>query len=39
MVGGGKRLPPDRNVRMNLELLHERRFPNGTVYLHHRARK
>ena len=38
VVGGGKRSLPD-NVRVNLELLHERRFRNGTVYLHYRARK
>jgi dihydrofolate reductase len=37
VVGGGKRSLPD-NVRVNLELLHERRFRNGTVYLHYRAR-
>ncbi len=37
VVGGGKRSLPD-NVRVNLELLHERRFGNGTVYLHYRAR-
>jgi dihydrofolate reductase len=36
-VGGGKpSLPAD--VRMNLELLEERRFRNGTVYLRYRAR-
>jgi dihydrofolate reductase len=39
MVGGGKRSLPDKNVRVDLELLHERRFRNGTVYLYHRARK
>jgi dihydrofolate reductase len=37
VVGGGKRSLPD-NVRVNLELLDERRFGNGTVYLHYRAR-
>jgi dihydrofolate reductase len=37
VVGGGKRSLPD-NVRVNLELLHERRLGNGTVYLHYRAR-
>jgi dihydrofolate reductase len=38
LVGGGKRSLPDRNVRLNLELLHERRFRNGTVYLCYGAR-
>jgi dihydrofolate reductase len=38
LVGGGKRSLPDRNVLVNLELLDERRFRNGTVYLHYRAR-
>jgi len=38
VVGGGKPSLQDRNVRVNLELLHERRFHNGTVYLHYRAR-
>src|SRR5438045_1937311 len=33
VVGGGTRALPDR-VRMSLELLGERRFQNGTVYLH-----
>jgi dihydrofolate reductase len=37
VVGGGKRSLPD-NVRVNLDLLHQRRFGNGTVYLHYRAR-
>jgi dihydrofolate reductase len=37
VVGGGKRcLPCD--VRLELELLDERRFGNGTVHLHYRAR-
>jgi dihydrofolate reductase len=35
VVGGGKRSLPD-GVRVNLELVHERRFRNGTVYLHYR---
>jgi dihydrofolate reductase len=35
VVGGGKRSLPD-SVRINLELVHERRFRNGTVYLHYR---
>jgi dihydrofolate reductase len=38
VVGGGKRSLPDRNVRVNLELLEERRFGDGTVYLHYRIR-
>ena len=37
VVGGGTRALPDR-VRMSLELLGERRFQNGTVYLHYRTR-
>ena len=37
VVGGGKRSLPD-NVRANLELLDERRFRNGTVYLQYRTR-
>jgi RibD domain-containing protein len=37
VVGGGKRPLPD-GVCMELELLHERRFRNGTVYLHYRRR-
>jgi dihydrofolate reductase len=32
IVGGGKRALPD-NVRVRLELLEERRFENGVVYL------
>jgi dihydrofolate reductase len=39
IVGGGKRSLPDRNVRVNLELLDEHRFRNGTAYLHYRTRK
>jgi dihydrofolate reductase len=38
VVGGGKRALPDANARTNLELLHERSFQNGTVYLHYRTR-
>jgi dihydrofolate reductase len=38
VVGGGKRSLPGNDVRVNLELLHERRFRNGTVYLHYRTR-
>jgi dihydrofolate reductase len=36
-VGGGKRALPD-NVRVKLELLDERRFGNGVVYLRYRTR-
>ena len=37
VVGGGKRsLPP--NVRLELELLDERRFAGGVVYLRYRTR-
>jgi dihydrofolate reductase len=37
IVGGGKPgLPLD--VRLDLELVDERRFANGVVYLHHRSR-
>jgi dihydrofolate reductase len=38
LVGGGKRSLPDDNVRVNLELLADRRFRNGMVYLHYRTR-
>jgi dihydrofolate reductase len=37
VVGGGKRSLPD-NVRMKLDLLDERRFGNGMVYLEYRTR-
>jgi dihydrofolate reductase len=37
VVGGGKRCLPD-NVRLELELLDERRFGNGMVFLHYRTR-
>jgi dihydrofolate reductase len=37
VVGGGKRSIPD-NVRVKLELLDERRFKGGVVYLHYRTR-
>ena len=37
IVGGGKRALPD-GVRLDLELVDERRFANGVVRLHHRAR-
>jgi dihydrofolate reductase len=36
MVGGGKRFLPD-GVRMQLELLEERRFGNGVVFLRYRT--
>jgi dihydrofolate reductase len=36
VVGGGKRALPD-GVRLGLELLDERRFANGVVYLRHRV--
>jgi dihydrofolate reductase len=37
VVGGGKQSLPD-NVRLQLELLDERRFGNGIVYLYYRTR-
>jgi dihydrofolate reductase len=37
VVGGGKRFLPN-DVRVNLELLDERRFGNGTVHLRYRTR-
>jgi dihydrofolate reductase len=37
VVGGGKRALPD-DVRLDLELLDERRFDSGVVHLHYRAR-
>jgi dihydrofolate reductase len=37
VVGGGKQSLPD-NVRLKLELLEERRFGDGVVYLHYRTR-
>jgi dihydrofolate reductase len=36
LVGGGKRALPD-GVRLELELLDERRFSNGAVHLHYAA--
>ena len=36
VVGGGKQSLPN-NVRLNLELLDERRFGNGVVYLRYRT--
>lgn len=38
MVGGGKQSLPE-DVRLELELLDERRFGNGTVFLRYRARQ
>ena len=38
ILGGGKQCLPD-NVRLQLELLEERRFSNGVVYLRHRTRQ
>ncbi len=37
VVGGGNRALPD-GVRLDLDLLDERRFGNGTVHLHYRPR-
>ena len=37
VVGGGKQFFPD-DVRLELELLDERRFGNGVVHLHYRTR-
>ena len=37
VVGGGTRALPDR-VRLDLELLDERRFGSGVVHLHYRTR-
>jgi dihydrofolate reductase len=37
IVGGGKPALPD-NVRLELELLEERRFANGVVFLRYRTR-
>ena len=36
IVGGGTRFLPER-LRLDLELAEERRFANGTVYLHYRT--
>jgi hypothetical protein len=36
VVGGGTRSLPD-NVRLKLELLHQRRFASGVVYLRYRS--
>jgi dihydrofolate reductase len=37
VVGGGKQSLPD-NLRLELDLLDERRFGNGTVHLRYRTR-
>jgi len=37
IVGGGKQSLPD-NVRLELELLDERRFGNGVVHVHYRTK-
>jgi dihydrofolate reductase len=37
IVGGGKSGLP-REVKLDLELLDQRRFANGVVHMHHRAR-
>ena len=37
VVGGGTRALPD-GVRLDLELVDQRRFSSGVVYLHHRRR-
>jgi riboflavin biosynthesis pyrimidine reductase len=38
VVGGGKRSLPD-DVRLRFELLDERRFESGMVYLYYRTRR
>jgi hypothetical protein len=38
LVAGGKRSLPD-GVRLDLELLEERRFRDGAVYLRYRIRR
>ena len=38
LMGGGKSALPD-NVRLELELLAERRFPDGRVYLRYGTRQ
>lgn len=38
LVGGGHRWLPDLDVHLKLELLDQRRFRSGVVYLHYRAR-
>jgi len=38
LVGGGKRALPEDRARIDLELLGERRFTNGAVFLRYRIR-
>ncbi|TDC51848.1 deaminase [Jiangella ureilytica] len=38
VVGGGTRFLPD-DVRLDLELVQQRRFANGVVYVHYRVRQ
>ena len=38
IVGGGKRFLPD-GLRLDLELVEERTFGNGAVFLHYRVRR
>jgi dihydrofolate reductase len=38
IVGAGKAALPERGSRLSLELLGERRFDSGAIYLHYRAR-
>jgi len=38
MIGGGKRVLPD-NIRLKLNLVDERRFANGMVYLRYRTQE
>jgi dihydrofolate reductase len=38
LVGGGKRALPEDRARVDLALLDERRFTNGSVYLRYRMR-
>jgi dihydrofolate reductase len=39
LVGGGKPALPDEHVRVKLELLDERRFRDGTVFVRYRPRR
>jgi dihydrofolate reductase len=39
LVGGGKRSLPGHDALVSLELLGERRFRNGTVYVRYRTRR
>ena len=38
VIGGGNQSLPD-NVRLDLELLDQHRFPNGVVHLHYRSER